>query len=76
MNINIQTRNFQDNKSLIKTYIKKKLSQLSNYYDEIVYADVYLKMENASSKENQSIELRFTLPGDDLIVNKSRQNFK
>lgn len=76
MKINIQIRNFQDNNDLIKTYIDKKLSKLSNYYDKIISADVYLKVENTSSKENKSVEIRLAVPGEDLVVGKSGQNFE
>lgn len=76
MKINIQTRNFQNNDSYIKSYIDKKLSKLDNYYDKIISADVSLKIGNTSSRENKSIEIRLAVPGEDLMVGKSGQTFE
>lgn len=52
MNVNIQSVNFTVDQKLVD-FIQKRLDKLENYYDRVVSADVYLKVENTSEKENK-----------------------
>lgn len=75
MKVNVQTPNFIADKKLI-TYIEKKLSKLDLFYDRIIYADVYLKVQKTSEKENKIIEVLLNIPGDELIVKKEARTFE
>lgn len=75
MKVNVQTPNFVADVKLIN-FIEKKLSKLEVFYDRIIYADVYLKVQNTSDKENKITEVLLSIPGDDLIVKKEARTFE
>ncbi|WP_103327004.1 ribosome hibernation-promoting factor, HPF/YfiA family [Bacteroidetes bacterium endosymbiont of Geopemphigus sp.] len=75
MKIQIQTPGIEEHDNL-ESYIHKKLSKLSHYYDKIIAADVYLKLGNISLRENKIVEVRLSVPGDDLVVSKQGKCFK
>lgn len=59
-----------------KERIEKKLSKLETFYDKIVEAAVYLKVENTSDKNNKTIELVVKIPGNDIVVKKTGASFE
>lgn len=75
MTIKFQTVNFNAKPGL-EEYVEKKLSKLEQYYDKIMAAQVSLRVENVSEKENKFIDILLEVPGDDIIVKKSGQTFE
>ncbi|RFN58525.1 ribosome hibernation-promoting factor, HPF/YfiA family [Marixanthomonas ophiurae] len=75
MKVNVQTPNFVADGKLIN-FIEKKLSKLEQFYDRIIYADVFLKVQKTSDKENKNVEILLSIPGDDLIVKKEAKSFE
>ena len=75
MKVIIQSVNFNMDKDL-KLFIEDKLGVLEKYYDRIIGADVFLKVQQTSDKENKNIEIRLKVPGDDLIVKKNSKTFE
>ncbi|WP_339698775.1 ribosome-associated translation inhibitor RaiA [uncultured Marixanthomonas sp.] len=75
MKVNVQTPNFVADGKLIN-FIEKKLSKLEQFYDRIIYADVFLKVQKTSEKENKNVEILLSIPGDDLIVKKEAKSFE
>lgn len=75
MKVNVQTPNFDADIKLIE-FIKKRLSKLETFYDRIIFADVFLKVQNTSQKENKIVEVLLSIPGDDVIVKKECRKFE
>lgn len=75
MKVNIQTPNFVADIKLLN-FIEKKLSKLEQFYDKIIYADVFLKVQNTSGKENKIVEILLIIPGDDLMIKKEAKTFE
>ena len=75
MKVNIQSVNFNADQKLIE-FLQKRMDKLDNYYDKIVYSDVYLKVENTSAKENKIVEIKIHVPGDEFIVKKQCKTFE
>ena len=75
MKVNVQTPNFVPDDKLIN-FIEKKLSKLEQFYDKIIYADVFLKVQKTSEKQNKITEILLSVPGGDLIVKKDARNFE
>jgi len=75
MKVNVQSVNFNADKSLIE-FVEKKLSSLDKYYDKIVDADVFLKVQQTSGKENKLFEVKLNVPGNDFIVKKQCKTFE
>jgi len=75
MKITIQTAGVTPHEPL-KERIEKKLAKLETFYDKIVEATVYLKVENATEKTNKTTELLIKVPGDDIVVKKTCATFE
>lgn len=75
MKVNVQSVNFNADQKLID-FIQRKLDKLENYFDKIIYADVYLKTENTSDKSNKTTEILLSIPGGELIVKKTCKKFE
>lgn len=75
MKVLIQSVNFNIDKDLI-VFIENKLETLEKFYDRIIGADVFLKVQKTSDKENKSIEIKLKVPGDDIVVKKIAKTFE
>ncbi|QIE59050.1 ribosome-associated translation inhibitor RaiA [Rasiella rasia] len=75
MKVNVQAPNFAADASLLE-FIEKRLSKLEQFYDKIVYADVFLKVQKTSEKENKITEVMLSVPGSDLICKKESKTFE
>ncbi|WP_347374325.1 ribosome-associated translation inhibitor RaiA [Aequorivita sp. Q41] len=75
MRINVQTPNFAAKDELL-VFIEKRLSKLEQFYDKIVFADVFLKVQKTSEKENKIVEVLLSIPGDDVMVKKEAKTFE
>ncbi|MXV39235.1 ribosome-associated translation inhibitor RaiA [Flavobacteriaceae bacterium Ap0902] len=74
MKIITQSIDFSANDSLLG-YVEEKLNKLDTFYDQIVAARVFLKLDNSNSNENKIVEVRLEVPGDDIVVSKEGQEF-
>ena len=75
MKVNMQSVNFTVDRKLVD-FIQRKMDKLETYYDKIIDADIYLKVENTSAKENKIAEVRVNIPGDDIMVKKQCRTFE
>ena len=75
MKINVETPNFAADVKLLD-FLKRKLEKLEVFYDRIIYADAFLKVQQTSEKENKIVEILLKVPGDDLIVKKQARTFE
>ena len=75
MKVTVQTPNFAADQKLIN-FIERKLNKLEQFFDKIIFADVFLKVQKTSEKENKSVEILLSVPGGDLIVTKEAKTFE
>ena len=77
MNVKIDVRsvNFDADQKLIN-FIQDKINKLGTFFDQIVSADVYLKVDNNHEMENKEVEIRLFIPGQDLFARKIAKNFE
>ena len=75
MKVNVQSVNFNADQKLID-FIQRKLDKLENYYDKVIFADIYLKVENTSDKANKITEILLSIPGGDVMVKKTCRKFE
>ena len=75
MKVNIQTPNFAAKDELL-VFVESKLSKLEQFYDRIIFADVFLKVQKTSDKENKIVEVLLSIPGDDMMVKKEAKSFE
>ena len=75
MKVFTQSVNFNADKSLID-YTQVKVASLVKYHDKIVDAEVFLKVQNTSDKENKITEVKINIPGNELMVKKESKTFE
>jgi len=75
MKVNTQSVNFNVDQELVN-FIQKRLDKLDTFYDKVISSNVYLKVQNTSSKENKIVEVKVNVPGDDFIVKKQCKTFE
>lgn len=75
MKVNTQSVNFNADQKLID-FIQKRMDKLDLFYDKVINADVFLKLENTSDKENKVFEARVSVPGDSFVVKKQCKSFE
>lgn len=75
MKVQVQSVNFNADKDLID-FIDKKVNSLEKFYDRIVDAEVYLKVQQTSEKENKLVDIKINVPGNDLVVKKQSKTFE
>jgi putative sigma-54 modulation protein len=75
MRVNVQSVNFNVDQKLVD-FVQVRLDKVEHFYDKIIYADVFLKLQNTSDKENKITEILLSIPGGDLIVKKTCRKFE
>lgn len=75
MNIRINAVKFDVDTKLVD-FINKKVGKLERYFDDIINAEVYLKLENTSELENKVVEIKLDIPGSDLFAQKQSKTFE
>ena len=71
----MQAVNFNVDAKLLE-FIQERMGKLEKYYDKVVSADVFLKVEKTSDKENKVVEAKIHVPGDEFIVKKQCRTFE
>ena len=57
-------------------YIEQKASKLAHFYDRIIDASVFLKLENTGQVREKIVELRLNVPGETLIATETSRTFE
>jgi putative sigma-54 modulation protein len=75
--VKITTRSihFNADEKLIK-FIEEKIDKLTNLSDNIIEAEVYLRLEKDSNTENKMVEIKLGIPGNDLFAKKNSRSFE
>ncbi|MEY4903019.1 MAG: hypothetical protein RLZZ292_834 [Bacteroidota bacterium] len=75
MKIQTQAVHFSADHKLLE-FIEKKLAKLDQFFDRIIGADVFLKLENTGQVREKVAEIKLTLPGGILIVKEMDKTFE
>jgi putative sigma-54 modulation protein len=75
MKVNVHAVNFNVDGKLVG-FIQERMDRLEKYYDKVISADVFLKVEKTSEKENKVVEIKMLVPGDEFMVKKQCKTFE
>jgi putative sigma-54 modulation protein len=75
MKVNAQSVNFNANLSLMQ-FVQTRMNKLDMFYDKVISSDVYLKLDNTSSKENKIAEIKLNIPRDKFVIKKQCKSFE
>jgi len=75
MNIQIHSVRFDADQKLID-FVNQKLGKLSLYSEDIVSAEVFLRLDNDQERENKVAEIKLEYPGGPLFAKKNSKSFE
>lgn len=75
MNIQIHSVRFDADQKLID-FVNQRLEKLTQFGEDIVNAEVYLRIDHDMERENKISEIRVELPGGPLFAKKQSKSFE
>ncbi len=75
MKWDIQTVGFNASDDLI-AYTREKTEGLSKYYDQMIGAEIYLKLVQDEKNKNKVAEIKLNIPGNDIIASAANESFE
>lgn len=75
MNIKITSVHFDADKKL-KDFIEAKIEKLMHFSDDIIKAEVFLRLSNNQTASNKIVEIRLYVPGNELFAKKESKSFE
>lgn len=75
MNIQIHSVRFDADKKLID-FVQQKLEKLTQFSEDIVNAEVYLRLDKDQDRENKISEIKLDVAGKPLFAKKQSKTFE
>jgi putative sigma-54 modulation protein len=75
MEIKVHSVHFSADKKLVE-YVNEKVNKLDLFFDNIIAGEVFLRIDNASDKENKISEVKIFVPGKELFAKKQCKTFE
>ncbi len=75
MDIRIESIHFTADQKLIDL-IEEKVGRLEHYYNRIIEAHVFLKLENAARVKDKTVEVKVMVPRDVIVVKETSKTFE
>jgi putative sigma-54 modulation protein len=75
MNIQIHSLRFDADKKLLD-FVTQKVNKLSQLSDDIVNAEVFLRLDKDDERENKVTEIKVEYPGGPLFARKQSKSFE
>jgi len=75
MNIQTTSVHFNADQKLL-SYVDQKVQRLSHFFERIVDASVFLKLENSGQVRDKVVELKLNVPGETLIATETSKSFE
>jgi putative sigma-54 modulation protein len=58
------------------TYVDQKAGKLDHFFDRIIDASVFLKLENSGQVRDKIVELKLNVPGETLVAKETSKTFE
>ncbi|MCP4440069.1 MAG: ribosome-associated translation inhibitor RaiA [Aureispira sp.] len=75
MEVRTQSVHFDADETLL-TFINEKVEKLETFYDNIVSADVILRLQRSGQIQDKIAEIKINVPGATLIVKETKKTFE
>lgn len=75
MDIKIHSLRFDADVKLLN-FIESKVNKLDQFYDNIIAAEVTLKLDKSVTSENKVADIKLQIPGTDLFSKKQAKTFE
>ena len=75
MNIKIHSIHFDADVKL-ENFIQNKINKLAQVYEDIIGAEIFLRLVKSQNFENKVTEIKVDIPGSDLFAKKQAKSFE
>ena len=75
MDIKIHSIRFDADVKLLN-FINNKVEKLVQFYDDIIGAEVFLRLDKSQDMENKVVEIRLNVRGNELFAKKNSKTFE
>ena len=75
MRVNTEAIGFKADQKLLN-FIQKKTSKLDRFYEQIIDAEVVLKLENSGQIKGKVAEIKIHVPGETLFAKNTDRKFE
>lgn len=75
MNIKINSLRFSPTEQL-ESFVEGRIKKLGQFHEDIIGAEVFLKLENTQDLENKVAEIKLEVPGNELFAKKQSKSFE
>lgn len=75
MNIKIHSLRFDADTKLLD-FVEQKVNKLDQYYDNIIGAEVTLKLDKSEASGNKVADIKVLIPGNDLFSKRQAKTFE
>lgn len=75
MNITIETVHF-DASERLEGFIQQKVGKLDQFSENIINAEVTLRLDKSETSENKLAEVELEIPGSNLFAKKQNKSFE
>ena len=75
MNIKIHSIRFDADKRLLN-FINGKVNKLMQFHDDILTAEVFLRLDKSHDLQNKITEIKLEVPGNELFAKKQSKTFE
>jgi len=75
MDINIHSIRFDADAKLLN-FIKGRLEKLGLFYNEIISAEVFLRLDHSQDADNKVTEIKLKIPGSELFAKRQTHTFE
>lgn len=75
MDIKIHSIRFDADTKLLE-FISSKVRKLIQFYDDIIGAEVFLRLDRSQDLENKVVEIKVLIPGNEPFAKKQSKSFE
>lgn len=75
MDIRIQSVHF-DASSRLEDFIRQKVGKLDQFSDDIIGAEVILRLDKSETSGNKLVDIELDIPGNNLFAKKQSKTFE
>ncbi|MBZ4676014.1 MAG: raiA [Anaerophaga sp.] len=75
MDIRIQSVHF-DASSRLEDFIRQKVGKLDQFSDDIIGAEIILRLDKSETSENKLVDIELDIPGNNLFAKKQSKTFE
>ncbi len=75
MKVRVQSIHFDADQKLLQ-FVSDKVDKLTQFYDDVIDSEVFLRIDKSNSTENKVAEIRINTPGKTMFAKEQCKTFE